>query len=654
MFRLLLLAALTMAPASASVAETFNVVSPDGRNAIAIDGSAAGVTYAIRRDGNPVIKATRISITIDGAELPSNGGKVASQTRAVDETTRPVAPAISSEVRDHFNELVLKFAGDVLLRVRACDDGVAFRWETDLTADKVRVDAEQLGFAFAKDFEAYFPVPNGEGFFSHQECEFRHKRLSETANEKAASAPLLVELGGGQYLLISDVNVEGYPGLWFEGSDDATIAAAFPHFPAETRLEGDRDERVVRYADHLAETRGQRSYPWRAFVLSDAPGLLTSSMLYNLATPSRLADASWIRPGKVAWDWWNALNVHDVPFRSGVNQDTYKHYIDFAAEMDLQYVILDEGWSVRGVDNLLSVVPELDIAELVAHGKSKDVGVILWMTSAALEASYDEAMQQFADWGVAGLKIDFMQRDDQPMMDFMYRAAADAAQRRLLVDFHGGSKPAGLLRTWPNVLTNESVLGLEQAKWGDKANPEMAVLLPFNRMVVGAMDYTPGAMVNLQQSNFHPMFTRPASLGTRCQQLAMYVVYVSPLQMLADTPTHYRENPESLPFLSRVPTTWDETHVLRAEVGEVVAVARRKGDTWYVGALTNWDARDLAFPLDFLGAGQYKLTAWTDGPNADRYGSDVAVNEQAVSSDSKLEVHLAPGGGYAAIIELVD
>lgn len=635
-------------------AEQYAVHSPDGRNAISVTTSDEDVRYSVARDGEPLIEPTPISLTIDGAELPASPTASSADRDQVDRTVRPVVPTISSEVRDHYNEALVRFEGDIALRVRAYDDGVAFRWETSLPSEQVKVDAERLAFRFAKDFTAYFPVPNGEGFFSHQECQFERKPLSETAGNKPGSAPLLVELGDGQYMVVSDVNVEGYPGLWFEGSDTKSIGATFPHFPARTRLQGDRNERVAEYADHLAETVGARAYPWRAMVLGDAPALLTSTMLYNLAEPGRLEDASWIRPGKVAWDWWNAWNLHGVPFRSGVNNDTYKHYIDFAAEAGLEYVILDEGWSRRGPENLLSVVDEIDIPELVAHGERKGVGVILWMTSAALAADYEEAFDQFAEWGVAGLKIDFMQRDDQPMMDFLYRAARDAAERRLLVDFHGGSKPAGLNRTWPNVLTSESVLGLEQAKWGELANPEMAVLLPFNRMVVGPMDYTPGAMINQTQEGFSPNYYRPASMGTRAHQLAMYVLYLSPLQMLADNPTHYRENPEVMPFLSGVPVTWDETRVLRAEVGDVVAVARRKGDAWWVGAMTDWSRRRLALPLDFLPAGEHTLTEWADGVNARRYPEDVRVETRSVQQDDELSLRLAPGGGYAAVIEPAD
>ncbi len=632
-------------------ADEYRVVSPNGRNILTVTRTDTGVHYAVRRDGKEIIRPTPIAITIDGKALPGDAAVADVQSQTLDETVTPVVPTIGSALREHCRESRVAFACGVALRLRAYDDGVAFRWESSLGQKAIVVDGEALAFGFRKDFAVYFPKPNGEGFFSHQENEFDRRPVTKCAGLPAGPVPALLELGGGDYLLITDVNVEGYPGLWLRGGEKTTLVAEFPRYPAQTQRDTDRDVKIVERKPHLAETVGERTYPWRAFVLADAAGLLTSTMLYHLAEPSRLAETSWIRPGKVAWDWWNALNIHGVPFRAGVNQDTYKHYIDFAAENGIPYIILDEGWSVPGPENLLKVVPEIDMPALIRYGVERRVGVVLWMTSTALEANFQRAFEQFEAWGVAGLKIDFMQRDDQIMMDFLYRAAAEAARRKMIVDYHGGPKPAGITRTWPNVLTIESVLGLEQAKWCDKADPEMAVLLPFIRMVVGPMDYTPGAMVNLQKKDFRSMFSRPASMGTRAHQLAMYVVYVSPLQMLADSPSHYRANPDCLPFLRRVPVTWDETRVLAAEVGKVVAVARRHGDTWYVGALTDWTARDLSLPLDFLAAGPYAVTAWSDGVNADRYGSDVSVTRREVDAKGKLGIHLAPGGGFAAIVE---
>ncbi len=390
--------------------------------------------------------------------------------------------------------------------------------------------------------------------------------------------------------------------------------------------------------------------PWRAFVLTDAPGLLRTTMLYNLATPSTgtKADWAWLKPGKVAWDWWNANNIYDLGIEYGVNQATYKAYIDFASANKLEYVILDEGWSEAGPANLLKVVPALNIAELSEYAKSKNVDLILWATAAALEANFDAAFEQAAKWNVKGFKVDFMQRDDQAMMDLQYRIAKEAAKCHMLIDFHGGSKPAGLLRTWPNVISTESVLGMEHSKWSRDANPDLVMLQTFIRMVVGPMDYTPGAMVNRSRETFQSNFNAPMSQGTRCHQLGMYVVFLSPLQMLADTPSNYRKNPGSMVFLREVPTTWDETRVLAAKVGETAVVARRHGDEWYIGGLTNWQPREVTAKLDFLGPGRYRMTSWRDG--TENEGGDVAGVATAVDANSTVEIKMAGGGGFAAVI----
>ncbi len=632
-------------------AEGHDVVSPDGRNRLGIQHIDGKLMYAVYRDGKQLVRPTEISITVDGKKLPGARAIVDVATQSVDRAVEPVVSTIASSLRDHHCQLRISFDEGLVLCLRAYNDGVAFRWELAQEGRRIVVDNEQMALEFKDDVPVYFPVSSREGFISHQESMFEKRLISKTSDLKAGPVPLLVELPGQEYLLVSDVNVEGYPGMWCSGTGDRKLSIVFPRYPGKVELKGDRTLDVVERKGHIAETSGCRSFPWRAFVIGDASTLLTATMLFHLAEESRIEDGAWIKPGKVAWDWWNALNISGVDFRAGVNQETYKHYIDFAAEMGIAYVILDEGWSVPGRDNLLKVVPEIDMPALIAYGRSRQVGVILWMTSAALEANFEKAFEQFAKWQVAGLKIDFMQRDDQVMMDFIYRAAGEAARHRMIVDFHGGSKPAGITRTWPNVLTIESVNGLEQAKWSKRANPEMAVLLPFVRMVVGPMDYTPGAMVNMQEGNFAAVFNRPASMGTRAHQLAMYVVYISPLQMLADSPTRYRANPSSLEFLRRVPVSWDETRVLGAEVGEVVLIARRKGKTWYVGGLTDWSSRDLRVRLDFLSAGKYEMKSWSDGLNADRYGDDISVGEREVDASKELKIHMAPGGGFAAILD---
>jgi alpha-glucosidase len=416
-------------------------------------------------------------------------------------------------------------------------------------------------------------------------------------------------------------------------------------------LKGDRDEEVTDRANYIAKTQGKRSFPWRVLAIaSDDRGLIDTDIVYRLASETTLTDTAWIKPGKVAWDWWNANNLYGVPFKAGVNTDTYKYFIDFAAAHGIEYVILDEGWYKLG--DLLSVVPEMNLDELAAYAREKKVGLILWVVWKTLDEQMDAALDRFVKWGIKGIKVDFMQREDQWMVRFYERAAREAARRKLLVDFHGAYKPTGLSRTYPNVLTSEGVKGLEHNKWSADASPVNAVTFPFIRMLAGPVDYTPGAMINAARDNsFAQIFNRPMSQGTRCHQLAMYVVLESPLQMLADSPSNYLREPESLEFLSAVPTVWDETRVLDAELGGFILLARRHGKDWYIGAMTNWTARDLDLDLTFLGGGTYHADVYRDGPNADRVGVDYQRETHRVSSTDRLKIHLAPGGGWAARVK---
>jgi alpha-glucosidase len=471
--------------------------------------------------------------------------------------------------------------------------------------------------------------------------------MKEVAPGDLASLPAVVEARDGIKIAIAESDVEDYPGLWLKGRSGNGLVGTFPPFPLKEELSKDRDFKVTEAADYIAVTRGKRTFPWRILGIARKDGdLLTNALVYLLARPSQLPDTSWIRPGKVAWDWWNANNVHGVDFKSGVNTDTYKYYVDFAARHGIEYVILDEGWYPLG--NLLQVVPEIDMDGLTAYARQKNVGLILWVVWKTLDDQLLPALDRFEKWGIKGIKVDFMQRDDQPVIGFYHKVCREAAKRKMLVDFHGAVRPATMTRTWPNLISTEGVRGLEQSKWSELANPEHDVTLPFTRMFLGPMDYTPGAMVNAARKNFARIFDQPMSLGTRCHQLAMYVVFESPLQMLADSPSNYLKEPEAMEFLGPVPAVWDETRVLDARIGDYVAVARRNGREWYVGAMTDWTARELDIDLSFLPEGSFRLDSWADGVNADRYGSDYRKEKGAASRATRLKVRLAEGGGFAA------
>jgi alpha-glucosidase len=463
---------------------------------------------------------------------------------------------------------------------------------------------------------------------------------------------VLVGFDEGLKLALTESDLRDYPGLYLTGAGGSGLIGVSPAYPVEEEQVNDRTVRVVQRADYIARTSGPRTMPWRAFVIAaDDADLIESTMVYRLAPELRIDDPSWIRPGKVAWDWWNANNVYGVDFAAGLNTATYSYYIDFAADHGIEYVILDEGWSDPA--DLWQLNPDIDLTALLDHARERGVGIILWVVWKSLDDSLDAAMNRFAEWGVAGIKVDFMQRDDQPMVNYYWKVAEAAARRRMLVDFHGAYKPAGLRRAYPNVITREGVQGLEHSKWSAHPTPEHNVTLPFIRMLAGPMDYTPGAMNNAQERQFHPVFDRPMSLGTRVHQMAMYAVFESPLQMLADSPTHYLREPECLAFIAAVPTVWDETEALSGRVGDWVLVARRRGERWYVGAMTDWAERELSFDLAFLGRGEWRAEVFADGLNAARNANDYRRSDMVVSARDSLSVKLAPGGGWVARFEPV-
>jgi alpha-glucosidase len=605
------------------------------------------IRYAVLVGGRPLLQDATLSINVDGRVLGSNPRLRSAKAAAVDRWIEPAVRQKAAKLRERYNELRLELRGGYAVTFRAYDEGVAYRLETSLPKTEVKVLGEDASFNFAGDYAVYYP--REEGFFSHNEREFVRLPLKEIGAEALASLPAVVVAPDGTKVAIAESDVEDYPGLWLLGQSGNGLSGTFPPYPLEEQLTRDRDLKVTRAADYIAVTKGTRTYPWRILGIAKKDAdLVTSSLVYLLAKPSEVADTSWIRPGKVAWDWWNANNVHGVPFKSGVNTATYKHYIDFAASHGLEYVILDEGWYPLG--DLLRVVPAIDMDVLAAYAREKKVGLILWVIAKTLDDQLEPALDRFAKWGVKGIKVDFMQRDDQLMIGFYHKVCREAAKRRMLVDFHGAIRPATMTRTWPNLLSTEGVRGLEQAKWSEYANPEHDVTLPFTRMFLGPMDYTPGAMVNAAKGSFARIFERPMSLGTRSHQLAMYVVYESPLQMLADSPSNYLREPEAMEFLGPVPSVWDETRVLDARMGDSVAVARRSGRDWYLGAMTDWTARELTIDLSFLPEGTFSIVSYEDGVNADRYGDDCRKTTGEVTATSRLGIKMAPGGGYAAIV----
>jgi alpha-glucosidase len=629
-------------------AKIHELYSPDKKIRIVIRVDNA-ISYSVFCDGREILSPSPVSLTIEGAGVLGREPRLSGiESRSVNDEIIPPVKEKRAVISDHFNEARLTFKGSYGLVFRAYDDGVAYRFFTRFK-DPLKVVSEEVRLIFDRDHSVYFPVT--DSFLSSFERNYSHLPLSRITAEKMAFLPVLVDIPDGPKIAITEADLDDYPGLYLAGSADGSPAleGKFPAYPLREEQKRDRTLAVAERAGYIADTAGARDFPWRVLAIARRDGdLIENDIVFRLAKPPALPDTSWIRPGKVAWDWWNDLNLFGVDFEAGINTRTYEYYIDFAAQNGIEYIILDEGWSDPA--DLLKTNPAIDLPELLAYARERKVGLVLWCVWLTLDRQLQPALDLFATWGVRGIKVDFMDRDDQKMVNFYKKVASEAAKRKLIVDFHGAFKPTGLRREYPNILTREGVLGLEYSKWSSQVTPEHDLLIPFIRMVAGPMDFTPGAMRNAAEKDFKSVFSEPMSQGTRCHQLAMFVVYESPFQMLCDSPSAYRREPEIMDFLAKVPTVWDETRALDAQVGDFIAVARRSGEEWYVGAMTDWAPRELEIDLGFLAGGEYRAEIYADGMNASRYASDYTKTSRAVTAAERLKIKLAPGGGWAARI----
>jgi len=644
---ILLFVTIAVASGIATGQSSYDLKSPDGRIEVRIR-TAGQLRYDVVLRGGPLLENATLSLDVDHKKLGINPKVASAKPSSHDEEVEPVIRQKFAKIRDHYNELKLNMDGGYAVSFRAYNEGVAYRFETSFPEKRVKVYSEQADFNFASNFVVYYPQE--DTFYSHNERKYLPQHLSEIAPQYIATLPAVVEIGYGPKLAIAESDLADYPGLWLAGgAPQFALHATFPPYPLKEQQTSDRDYKVVETADYIAATSGTRTYPWRVLGIADHDGdLITNQIVYLLERTSKVQDTSWIHPGKVAWDWWNDWNISGVDFPAGINTKTYEYYVDFAAKYGLQYIILDDGWYKLG--NLLEVAPGLDMEELAAYAKQKNVGLILWASWKTLDDQLIPALDQFEKWGVKGIKVDFMQRSDQIMINYFEKVSREAAKRHMMVDFHGDQKPAVMTRTWPNLINTEGVRGMEWSKWSWESEPAHNVSLPFTRMFLGPLDFTPGAMRNATRKTFAPIMSQPMALGTRCQQLAMYVIYEAPLQMLSDSPSNYLREPETMEFLAPVPTVWDETKVLDAKISQYVLLARRNGSDWYVGAMTDWTPRDLEVDFSFLPDGNFTLESYQDGVNADRNASDYRKTTRQITKATKLKIHLAPGGGFAARI----
>ena len=635
---------LLLASSAAMFAENYTVKSPDERILVNVE-TGATTTYSVTFNGKTILNPSPLSMTFDNGVVIGRNMKVKDvQHRTEDQMLTPVVRQKSDKIRDHYNEMVLN-ADQYKLYFRVYNDGLAYRFHTDF-ADSLKVISEEVDYCFPEDYNTLFPEERT--ILSAQQPLFKPMKLSEIGTDRFCSTPVLIKVDDQARIFISESDLESYPGMFLKKQGKYELAGKFAAYFFEEEKTDDRQIFPTKRADYIARVSGTRNYPWRAMIVAENDAnLVTNQLIYKLA-PESQGDFSWVKPGKVAWDWYNALILTGVDFKCGVNNDTYKYYIDFASKYGIEYVVLDDGWSEAW--DVTKTVPEINMEELVAYGKKKNVDLILWVSWAPFREKLDEAFDLFSKWGIKGIKMDFMNRDDQAMVDFYYTVARKAAEHKMLVDFHGAYKPTGWLRTFPNVLSSEGVAGLENHKWGSFVTPEHNVTLPFTRMVAGPMDYTPGAMINFHEKDHKVWFNLPASVGTRCHQLGMYVVYESPLQMLADSPSNYYREEKCMDFLSQVPVVWDETRVLKASVGEYIVVARRSGNTWFIGGMVGKKGQKFDITLDFI-KGNKTLTCWEDGVNVDLQAQDFACRTKKVKQGDTITISMYDGGGYVAIIK---
>ncbi|PHN08237.1 glycoside hydrolase family 97 protein [Flavilitoribacter nigricans] len=642
-------ALLLLFTAQGVTAQQYELNSKDEQTRIRIQVNDR-ITWSVSKYGQVVLPEVVIGMTVNGTVLDEDPEVTSRRESETAESFEAVLPVKSRIIENDYRELQLKFANDFELHFRAYDHGVAYRFTTSRSGN-IEVDSETLEISFPAGTTSYFPQE--ESMYSHYERSYLFKGIDTIRTGEFASLPILFNTKDDLRILFSEADVFDYPHLFLAGSGSKTLHAQFPKGVAATKPDpssADRNVIITEEEPFIAATEGTRTFPWRFFVITnDDADLIRQNMVMQLSRPQILEETDWIQPGKIAWDWWNANNVFGVDFKSGLDTRTYKYYIDFASEYGLEYLILDEGWT-KSTTEILECNPDLDVKELIRYGREKGVSLILWCLWKPLDDNMEEILDTYAGWGAKGVKVDFMQRADQYMVNSYTEIAKACADRKMLVDFHGAFKPAGLRSAYPNVISYEGVRGNEHNKWADYITPEHNVTLPFTRMAVGPMDYTPGAMHNAQEINFSVSFGRPMSLGTRAHQVAMYVVYESPLQMLCDTPSAYMQDEKTARFISGIPTVWDETKVLHAKVAEYVAVARRQGDDWYIGGMNNWDERSLEIDLSFLPAGTYEMTIFQDGINANTYAEDYRIESRTVNRSDQLSMDLAKGGGWTAVL----
>jgi alpha-glucosidase len=630
------------------LAQKADITSPNGEIKVALSYKDK-ITYTVVYNTDTVLKNCALALRLENEVLGSNPKLISKKVNAINEKIMREIPFKQSLINNQCNALTLIFKNNYSVEFRVFNDGVAYRFITNKEKDLI-VKEEEVAINFPTDNMLHLQL--NRSFKTAYESRYTHVKTSEyKLSSEIANLPVLVDAQKTYKILISEADLYDYPGMFLKGTENNGLLGRFPKAPLEFGEDGDRSVKILKEADYIAKTAGKRSFPWRTFLITkDDKELIGNDMIFSLSRPNIIGDVSWVKPGQVSWEWWHDAALYGVDFESGYNLNSYKYYIDFASTFGIQYIIMDEGWAKTTVDPF-TPNPTIDLHELIKYGNQKNVKIILWLTWLTVEKNLETVFRTFSDWGIAGVKIDFMDRSDQWMVNYYERVAKEAAKYKIIVDFHGAFKPAGLERAYPNILSYEGVLGLEQ---GGNCKPDNSLYLPFIRNVAGPMDFTPGAMLNAQPENLGYTRIKPVGTGTRCFQMSTFIIFESGLQMLADNPFNYYRERECTEFITKVPVTWDETKALYAESGKCLVVAKRKGEQWFIGGMVNnaEKVRVVEVDLSFLNDSKnYQVTAFEDGINAGRQGADYKKREYAVKKGDKLSIRMVRNGGFAAVLQ---
>ncbi len=637
------------------LAKDYTVASPNGSNVVTVTD---GIHLYISHDGKNIFHV-KAGLVLTGNSIAMGSSRTVSVQKIKSVSKQKVrredivAPFYRQrQFTVSYRQMDVRLSEGFFMQVRVYDEGVAYRFCTADDKETVILD-EIADFQFhdmAKAWLAY--STNDKKPFAMAFQNFYHETTIADAEDKYAFLPVTIETDQVKVTILES-DLRGYPGMFLkksQGVDGSSLKASFPQYPKQMAYYNWRGMSYVdQTEDYIAKSTGSRTYPWRVMAITDNDvEMPVNNMVYALATPNQIGETDWIKPGKVAWDWWNDWNLTGVDFEAGINTDTYLYYIDFAEKYHIPYVVLDEGWYDSAKGDIMNPMRKIDLPKIIDYGRQKGVGVVLWAVFNVLDGHLIEACEKYAAMGVKGWKVDFLDRNDQTAVEMAERIAKTAANYRLIVDYHGFYAPTGMSRTYPNILNYEGVFGMEECRWAEKETdmPRYDVTFPFIRMMAGQVDFTPGAMRNGTKNDWVACYQKPVSMGTRCHQAACYVVHDSPFTMLCDTPVNYQREPEYTSFIAQVPDEWDETRVLQGELGQFIVTARRKGTTWYVGGQTNWDGRTILLPLNFLDSGQYTVTSLVDGVNAGHNAEDYRLTCESHYAGDQLTIVMAGGGGF--------